>query len=147
MVVSLMGEEWSPKIPPARDAATKGARGRPMTSAAGTAMGSMMAKVPQEDPMEKAIPAETRKTRGKKGHRWKDALSDPGHDTAPSPTPRPHLPGPGPGGGSEPEEPGPRLPSDRFGSVHPRRHPAGTRRRIQATAKPGKDGPEDAGGT
>ncbi len=62
IVVSLMGEEWSPKIPPAKDAATKGAREYPMTSAAGTAMGSMIANVPQEDPMEKAIPADTRNT-------------------------------------------------------------------------------------
>ena len=35
MVVSLIGEEWSPKIPPESAAATKGARGRPRVAAAG----------------------------------------------------------------------------------------------------------------
>ena len=66
IVVSEIGDEWSPKIPPANEAATNGARENPMTSAAGTAIGSIIAKVPHDDPMEKAIPAETRKTRGRK---------------------------------------------------------------------------------
>ena len=61
-----MGDEWSPKIPPARDAATKGATGQPRLMAAGTAMGSMMANVPQLVPVENATNAATTKTRGRK---------------------------------------------------------------------------------
>ena len=39
IVVSLIGEQWSPKIPPANAAATNGASGSPRVSAAGTAIG------------------------------------------------------------------------------------------------------------
>ena len=65
IVVSEIGEQWSPKTPPASDAATKGASGRLRVSAAGTAIGSMIAKVPQLVPVEKAMPPETKKTNGK----------------------------------------------------------------------------------
>ena len=63
-VVSEIGEQWSPKMPPASDAATKGASGRPSVDAAGTAIGSMIAKVPQEVPVEKAMKAEAMNTSG-----------------------------------------------------------------------------------
>ena len=65
IVVSLIGEQWSPKIPPASEAATKGERGRPSVSAAGTAIGSIIPNVPQLVPVAKAIPPETRNTSGK----------------------------------------------------------------------------------
>ena len=63
--MSEIGEQWSPKMPPASEAATNGASGRPSVSAAGTAIGSMIAKVPQLVPVEKAIPPATMKTKGR----------------------------------------------------------------------------------
>jgi hypothetical protein len=66
MVVSEIGEEWSPKTPPERAAATKGETGRPSVIEAGTTIGSMMAKVPQLVPVAKAMPDATRKTSGRK---------------------------------------------------------------------------------
>ena len=59
IVVSLIGEQWSPKMPPDSEAATKGDSGSPRVSAAGTAIGSMIAKVPQLVPVENAMPADT----------------------------------------------------------------------------------------
>ncbi len=62
MVVSEIGEQWSPKTPPPRTAAMIKPGWRPMILIMGTAMGIMMAKVPQEVPVEKAMKQETRKT-------------------------------------------------------------------------------------
>ena len=55
MVVSDMGEQWSPKIPPPRVAATISVSSTPCILAMGIEMASMMAKVPQDVPVEKAI--------------------------------------------------------------------------------------------
>lgn len=62
MVVSEIGEQWSPNTPPPRTAAMIKPGWRPMILIMGTAMGIMMAKVPQEVPVEKAMRHETRKT-------------------------------------------------------------------------------------
>jgi len=61
MVVSEIGEQWSPNTPPPRTAAMIKPGWRPMILIMGTAMGIMMAKVPQEVPVEKAMRQETRK--------------------------------------------------------------------------------------
>ena len=61
MVVSEIGEQWSPNTPPPRTAAMIKPGWRPMILIVGTAMGIMMAKVPQEVPVEKAMKQETRK--------------------------------------------------------------------------------------
>src|SRR5699024_623779 len=45
-VVSEIGEQWSPKIPPLKTAAVAAARDRSREAASGIAIGSMMAKVP-----------------------------------------------------------------------------------------------------
>ena len=47
MVVSLIGLQWSPNTPPDSEAATKAVTGRPSAVPIGTAIGSMIAKVPQ----------------------------------------------------------------------------------------------------
>ena len=52
-------------MPPESAAARNGAGGNPMRTAAGTAMGIMIAKVPQLEPMENAIADDARKTRGR----------------------------------------------------------------------------------
>lgn len=62
MVVSEMGEQWSPNTPPPKTAAIIRPGWRPMMRIMGTAMGIMMAKVPQEVPVEKAIKQEMRNT-------------------------------------------------------------------------------------
>lgn len=61
MVVSEIGEQWSPNTPPPRTVAMIKPGWRPMILIMGTAMGIMMAKVPQEVPVEKAMKQETRK--------------------------------------------------------------------------------------
>lgn len=62
IVVSDIGEQWSPKTPPPKTAAMINPGWRPIMLIIGTAMGIMMAKVPHEVPVEKAIKQETRKT-------------------------------------------------------------------------------------
>ena len=64
IVVSLMGEQWSPKMPPDNAAAKNGAIGRPSPAAAGTAMGSMIANVPQLVPVAKAMAPDVTNTSG-----------------------------------------------------------------------------------
>ena len=73
MVVSDRGEQWSPNTPPpataANTATTMGFSSPPdMLKARGRAMGMQMAKVPQEEPVAKAITAATRKITA--GSRW-----------------------------------------------------------------------------
>lgn len=62
-VVSLMGEQWSPKIAPSSTAAAaKIVRGKPPKAwARGTTVGMRMAMVVQEVPMEKATTEASRK--------------------------------------------------------------------------------------
>ena len=55
MVVSEIGEQWSPKIPPPKVAAIIKFRFASCTLAIGIEMASMIANVPQEVPVEKAI--------------------------------------------------------------------------------------------
>ena len=64
IVVSEIGEAWSPKMPPASEAARNGASGSPSAAAAGTAIGIMMANVPHEVPVENATNAPVRNTSG-----------------------------------------------------------------------------------
>ena len=54
-VESEIMEQWSPMIAPDSMAATRMFRGMTLAEAMGTTMGIMMAKVPQELPVEKAI--------------------------------------------------------------------------------------------
>jgi len=63
IVVSEIGEEWSPYIAPPRTAATNGTTnsGIPRPTAMGTAIGSMIPKVPHEVPVENAINPDNRK--------------------------------------------------------------------------------------
>ena len=63
MVVSEMGEQWSPKTPPPKTAATIRPGWSPMRLIIGTAIGIMMANVPQDVPVEKAMKQDIRKTR------------------------------------------------------------------------------------
>ena len=67
MVVSDRGEQWSPNTPPpataANTATTSWVTSPPlMLKARGRAMGIQIAKVPQEEPVAKAITSRTRKT-------------------------------------------------------------------------------------
>ena len=62
MVVSEIGEQWSPKTPPPRAAAIVMYTSAPIPLAMGTAMEIMIAKVPQDVPGEKAIKQLTKKT-------------------------------------------------------------------------------------
>ncbi len=60
MVVSEMGEQWSPKVAPARTAATPtNIRLGSRAATRGTTMGIMIPMVPQEVPVAKEIREET----------------------------------------------------------------------------------------
>ena len=63
-VVSLIGEAWSPNIAPEIVAPSINGTGMPSVIAIGTAIGIMIANVPQLEPTENAINADTRNTRG-----------------------------------------------------------------------------------
>ena len=56
-VVSEMGEQWSPKIPPPRIAAMTNEGGKPSAWINGTPIGINIAKVPQEVPVLNEITA------------------------------------------------------------------------------------------
>ena len=58
IVVSDIGEQWSPNTPPPMVAATTRNRFAPCNSTMGIAMEIMMAKVPHDVPVEKAIKEE-----------------------------------------------------------------------------------------
>ena len=68
MVVSDIGDAWSPKIPPEIAAAINGAGGKPSVIAKGIASGNIMAKVPQLEPMEKPVIADSTKISGNSIH-------------------------------------------------------------------------------
>ena len=55
MVVSVMGEAWSPKMPPEMTAAMTRGMSKPMLAPKAKPMGIMMEKVPQLVPVEKAV--------------------------------------------------------------------------------------------
>ncbi len=55
MVVSEIGEQWSPKTPPPRTAARYNGSEPSRAAARGTAIGTMRAKVPQDVPVAKAM--------------------------------------------------------------------------------------------
>ena len=55
MVVSEMGEQWSPNTPPESSAPITGGRDKPIVTAMGMAMGNMMPHVPKDVPVENAI--------------------------------------------------------------------------------------------
>jgi hypothetical protein len=55
MVVSEMGEQWSPNTPPESSAPMTGGRYKPVAVAIGIAMGNIMPHVPKEVPVENAI--------------------------------------------------------------------------------------------
>ena len=63
-VVSLIGEAWSPKIPPEIAAPKNNGMGKFKVTAIGIAIGIIMANVPQLEPTEKAIKAEQKKISG-----------------------------------------------------------------------------------
>lgn len=64
IVVSDIGDEWSPYIAPPNTAATNGTTnsGIPSPTAIGTAIGSMIPKVPYEVPVENAMNPDNRKS-------------------------------------------------------------------------------------
>ena len=62
IVVSEIGEQWSPKTPPPRTAARYKGSAPPTLLTNGTAIGIIIANVPHEVPVEKEIAAETKKS-------------------------------------------------------------------------------------
>ena len=62
MVVSLMGEAWSPKMPPETTAAMTRGMSRLSVVERARPMGIMMEKVPQLVPVENAVMLATQKT-------------------------------------------------------------------------------------
>ena len=58
IVVSEIGEQWSPKTLPLRTAAIESAKGEPAYKAVGTAIGIIIANVPQLVPVENEINAD-----------------------------------------------------------------------------------------
>ena len=63
-VVSLIGDAWSPNIPPERAAPNINEVERSNVDAIDIAIGIIIANVPQLDPTEKAIKPDTKNTRG-----------------------------------------------------------------------------------
>ena len=73
IVVSEIGEAWSPKIAPAKRAPIIGTKSSGASVIArGTVIGIMIAKVPQEVPVEKLVRQETKKIRAGNIHKGKD---------------------------------------------------------------------------
>ncbi|CUS93953.1 hypothetical protein JGI15_11041, partial [Candidatus Kryptonium thompsonii] len=62
IVVSEIGEQWSPKTPPLKTLATTIGKFESSAIAVGTAIGIIMAKVPQLVPVENEMKAEVTKT-------------------------------------------------------------------------------------
>ena len=62
MVVSEIGELWSPNSPPESTAPMHTYRGALTATVAGMTKGNIIAKVPQEEPIAKLIIAASRKT-------------------------------------------------------------------------------------
>lgn len=76
IVVSEMGETWSPKIPPETTAPIIKAMFMSKVPANPKEMGIIIEKVPQEVPVEKAVSPATKKTsRGKKAMGMDAALT------------------------------------------------------------------------
>ena len=85
MVVSEIGEQWSPKTLPLKTAAIESARGELAYKAVGTAIGIIIANVPQLVPVENEIKAEVINKMGAISDGFKKSLD---REATYSPVPR-----------------------------------------------------------
>ena len=71
MVVSDIGEQWSPNKPPDNTAPMLTNSGASMANAVGMTNGNIMAKVPQDEPVAKEITADNKNATNGSSHAGK----------------------------------------------------------------------------